>query len=673
MSRILLSLATAAVLLCVAPAAHAAQWATTAPLSPENRIATDAQVVLTPDGERIVAWLDTTFNGQTQDVAVRTANAGAEPGPIQTFPGVLTGMQLAAGSDGTVALSWVDFRNHTIHIARRAPGESRFTEAMPLVPTTTEDFGGGQLVVTNGAAYVATTSFSGFRTTTSSSVWLARLPAGGNAVQLVPGTGAGGSVDHVSFVPPAASVFVQSLSMAAHDGLVTLTWQQDNPAPDNSGNRGTTTVKVARSSEAVTAPAPLATLVGSNTSSPGASPVAAAGGGRAYVLWHSSSRVALADLANPGQILQVPADTDFRSNLQAEADGSGTLVAAWEAAPRDRDTLVAAVVVPPGQAPPPATRLTQVGPERSLADLAVAPDGSALALPQHGSGFNTSFQIDGLLRTGGSAFGPVEDISGPQDVSRLGFSQSEAAVAPGGRAVAVWAAADHSGTLNQRLRLSERDTAAPVLGTIAVPATATVGERAGFAATAGDILSGTTISWDFGDGSQADGGVVDHVFGQPGPAVVTITATDEAGNSASEQRVVAVQPAPGPGPSDEPAADRTRPTVSRVSLTNKRFRVTRRGTAQIAAAKRKKRVPAGTALRLTLSERATLAIAIERRKVVRGTLVRASAGPGAVTIPFSGRVGRTALAPGSYTATITAIDGAGNRSRAVRVKFSVSK
>jgi hypothetical protein len=381
--------------------------------------------------------------------------------------------------------------------------------------------------------------------------------------------------------------------------------------------------------------------------------------------------VVFADLANPAQILQVPADTDFRGSLQADVDGSGALVAAWEAAPRDRDTLIAAVVVPPGQAPPAATRLTQVGPERSLGDLAVAPDGTALVLPQHGSGFDTAFQLDGLLRTGGTTFGPVEDISGPQDSSRLGFSQSQAAVGPGGRAVAVWAAADHSGTLNQRLRLSERDTAPPALGTIAVPATATVGQKVGFAATAGDILSGTTISWDFGDGSQADGGVVDHVYGRPGPAVVTITATDEAGNSTSEQRVVAVQPAPGSGPAG-PDADTTAPVVSKASLTNKRFRVTRRGTAQVAASKRR-RVPAGTALRFSLSERSTLAIAIERRKVVRGTLVRASAGPGRVTIPFSGRIGRTALAPGSYTATIIAIDGAGNRSRAVHVKFSVSK
>jgi hypothetical protein len=211
--------------------------------------------------------------------------------------------------------------------------------------------------------------------------------------------------------------------------------------------------------------------------------------------------------------------------------------------------------------------------------------------------------------------------------------------------------------------------AIPALGTIAVPATATVGEHVGFAATAGDALSGTTISWDFGDGSRADGGVVDHVFGRPGPAVVTITATDEAGNSISERRVVAVQPAPGDPAGPDP--DRTPPVISRAGVTNRRFRVSRRATAQIAG--RKRRTPAGTVLRLGLSERATLAVSIGHGNVVRGTLVRASAGPGDVTVPFSGRIGRRALPPGSYLATVTAIDGAGNRSKPARVRFAITE
>jgi len=54
-------------------------------------------------------------------------------------------------------------------------------------------------------------------------------------------------------------------------------------------------------------------------------------------------------------------------------------------------------------------------------------------------------------------------------------------------------------------------------------------------------------------------------------------------------------------------------------------------------------------------------------------LVVAPSGPGSVRVPFSGRIGGKALRPGSYTASVTAIDGSGNRSKPDRVKFTVVK
>jgi hypothetical protein len=105
-------------------------------------------------------------------------------------------------------------------------------------------------------------------------------------------------------------------------------------------------------------------------------------------------------------------------------------------------------------------------------------------------------------------------------------------------------------------------------------------------------------------------------------------------------------------------------------------------TAVVAARPRRPRrppqrsaSPVGSALRLTLSERATLAITIRRAGTRAGspvgTLVRASVGPGAVTIAFSGRIGKIALGPGSYVASVTAIDGAGNRSGSSALRFTI--
>ena len=76
---------------------------------------------------------------------------------------------------------------------------------------------------------------------------------------------------------------------------------------------------------------------------------------------------------------------------------------------------------------------------------------------------------------------------------------------------------------------------------------------------------------------------------------------------------------------------------------------------------------------MRLSERATLVISLTRRGERRSaaTIVRFSATPGAAAIAITGRIGATVLAPGSYTATVAAIDGAGNRSRPAAVKLTV--
>jgi hypothetical protein len=168
-----------------------------------------------------------------------------------------------------------------------------------------------------------------------------------------------------------------------------------------------------------------------------------------------------------------------------------------------------------------------------------------------------------------------------------------------------------------------------------------------FSASASDDLSGTVLSWDFGDGSEADGASVSHTFGSPGAATVTVTATDGAGNSTQQARVVAVAAAPGP------EADRTPPSLGRVSLSRKRFRAGRTGTT----------------LRLNLSERATLVATVSRGKVVRKTIVRVVRRAGSVKLAIAGR----GLRPGLYRTSVSAIDGAGNRSRTAHATFRVLK
>ncbi|HST39477.1 MAG TPA: hypothetical protein VLK58_08200 [Conexibacter sp.] len=107
-----------------------------------------------------------------------------------------------------------------------------------------------------------------------------------------------------------------------------------------------------------------------------------------------------------------------------------------------------------------------------------------------------------------------------------------------------------------------------------------------------------------------------------------------------------------------PTPDHVAPVVRRLSLSGARF--SRRGT--------------GVRVAFRLSERATLKLTVVRagkrgRTVARATVKRRPAGPGAFRL--RARVGGSALAPGRYRLLVSAVDGAGNRGRAVAVGFRV--
>ncbi|MBB4660536.1 PKD domain-containing protein [Conexibacter arvalis] len=113
------------------------------------------------------------------------------------------------------------------------------------------------------------------------------------------------------------------------------------------------------------------------------------------------------------------------------------------------------------------------------------------------------------------------------------------------------------------------DTTAPRLDAT-IPATATAGQPVAFAATATDLRTDTTVSWDFGDDSGSSRARVDHAYAVPGTYTVTVTATDAADNATTVTRQVTVtappapEPGPGPDPSDRP---RSRRTAARLQLT----------------------------------------------------------------------------------------------------------
>jgi hypothetical protein len=154
--------------------------------------------------------------------------------------------------------------------------------------------------------------------------------------------------------------------------------------------------------------------------------------------------------------------------------------------------------------------------------------------------------------------------------------------------------------------------------------------------------------------------------------------------------------AAGGAPAGGVLADKTAPSITRATLTNTRFAVTKKATAVSAAVKRK-RSKQGTTLKLALSERASLVLTVQRKTIGRkrgkacvtttkklikakartcvryvavGTLTRKDAAP-TVSIAFSGRLGSKALKKGSYRFSIVATDAAKNSSRVRLVSFTV--
>jgi virginiamycin B lyase len=133
------------------------------------------------------------------------------------------------------------------------------------------------------------------------------------------------------------------------------------------------------------------------------------------------------------------------------------------------------------------------------------------------------------------------------------------------------------------------------------------------------------------------------------------------GNDAKKvARVSGLEP---PNPAPTPTSS-TRPTISKLKLSKKRFRVGR-----------------GTKISFTLSEQATVRISFERKATgrrgarrwvkLRKGLTRKGLKAGARRIAFSGRIGKRALKPGSYRPTVVATNANGAKSKPRRAPFTV--
>ena len=166
--------------------------------------------------------------------------------------------------------------------------------------------------------------------------------------------------------------------------------------------------------------------------------------------------------------------------------------------------------------------------------------------------------------------------------------------------------------------------------------------------------------------------------------VKAFNAAGEGSPSPASNPVTLAPTVPPGGHSGGPATLR----ASNFRVTHKRFAVAKGKTALNA------RVVKGTAFAFKLSASAVSRITIARqlrgakkgkrcvapRKGLRqrctrmqkkGTLVRKRTRAGSNTVPFTGRLGKHALHPGTYRATLVATDAAGHRTKPLGLIFTV--
>jgi hypothetical protein len=674
------ALTIAAVLpLAAATSASAAGWLTGPPVSAQTDDVLTPVVAASPTGERFVAWLRIDARtGSTFGLAVRVAQPGGDFGPVQLIADPSAeNPSLTVGSDGTAALVWSS--DGTIRIATRTPGQGSFIEATPF------QLGGfaadaPRVVMSGGTVLVTVSTRNRAGTIETSAIHALQLPARSSMITRLAGTSPGGVLGQASFDSSTQpDHFVAEPSIALNGGDVHVAWEDLQDAATGIGGGVTKLERAVGRLATATFGDPVTVDTVSDPTffrAPDVGPVVAAGGGHVDVVYTTpTGRIAYQDVSTPSQIQTVTADQGG-FGLQAAVDPAGALVLAWQRfAVPDNVEAVFSAIAPAGAAAPPIVRLTSLNANERLDQLAAGPDGSALAVIDRAvsfSGNNAASDVQASFRPPGGGFGALEEISGPQD--RTGedaaFDVASAAIAADGRTLVGWGANDRAGTANERVFVSERDATPPVLGAISVPTQANVQTPVAMSTSAADSQSPTAISWDFGDGSQADGNQVTHAYGAPGAYVVTVSAVDASGNRTAQTRAIAVV--------SPDRSDHTAPVITKLKTSHARFRVASNNAAQIAARKRKhKRTPAGTTFTLSVSERSTLVFSFSGRLAGRRTtvspspLIRTARNAGPVTLAFSGRIAGARFAPGSYLMSVVAIDAAGNRSRPVTVAFTV--
>ena len=326
-------------------------------------------------------------------------------------------------------------------------------------------------------------------------------------------------------------------------------------------------------------------------------------------------------------------------DVAVQGDGKVIVAAGWGSYP-NVDTMVQRFAengLPDAFGPGPSGRkIFDVGGIDQATSVAVQPGGQVLV------GSSSSGQ-DALLRL--TSAGNVDTSFENGGQLPLTFQLQTIALAPDGKIVlGGWSSVDGLDAFAFQRRSADGAPDSTFAGGLLATHRAVQGEGSSSSATAvapdGKIVSAGST------GYPGIRGALMRLNGKPDPPAPPVSPPVTTG----------------------PAGDAL--ALSGLRITNRRFAVGRARTARVGQAQAAARRKRGTTFVFRLSHAASVSIRIKRRAKTAAVLKR-TAHAGGNRIRFSGRVGRRALRPGRYRATLRAVDAAGKRSKPQTVRFRI--
>ncbi|HEX4114923.1 MAG TPA: PKD domain-containing protein [Solirubrobacteraceae bacterium] len=658
-------------LLAAQPARATATWLSPADLSEAGQSAGSPQVAIDGQGGITAAWSRADGGNYEAQATFRPAGGSWQTPVALSEAGYNAGeVQVAADPAGEVVAVWDTFppaSARTIQVAVKSPLSGSWSTPVTLA-TIGEPVGEPQVAIDSRGNAIAVWEEQpqnpGYRFIQASvkpagSTWSAPVDISEDT---------GGGDPHIAMDAEGNAIAtwlgadaIESATRLASTG----TWQAPvNVAPsglDAGGHPGGPELAVNGEGNAV--------IAWSGASGNGANHII-----QAATLVKGGAWQAPVELSSPAMNAAAP---------HVALDPEGNATAVWSGAEGSNNTVIQSATMPVGGAWQAPVEISETGEKANNLlepQIAIDPQGDAIAVWEDVVGGNQIIQSSVKSREETSWQTPIV-LSGTDANAvypKVGLDSR-------GNAVAVWEQGAGSDDIIQAAGYD----AGPLLLGYRIPSSGTAGQPLYFSSSSTGVwsaLEGTI--WNFGDGSSASGANVSHVYSTAGTYKLTLSSVDMLGNTTSGPSVMMTIFPPQTKPT--PA---TTPKLTRVSLTNKRFRVARQRTAVAA-----KNAPFGTSFQFRLSAAAQVTIAIKQvrqlrgracsapvdaraarahprrctRTITVGELTRTHVPTGSNKVSFSGRIGSHshALSPGNYEAILGANNESG-RSGPVTLAFSV--